>query len=146
MGIWRKHPNRLVISYQHTVTNYCGRYKSNNRGLLGWKDHIIQMWAHPTAPTHMQMSCINYSSCIQATHPSRCNKSFPVCRPRPLTSLLSATLNKYNPWSVQMSSDPVLHSWWPRAVVVYLLAEGEIFWRDGTDEVGGAQGEFTEGL
>lgn len=36
-----------------------------------------------------------------------------------------------------MSSDPVLHSWWPRAVAVYLLAEGEIFWRDGADEVGG---------
>lgn len=46
-----------------------------------------------------------------------------------------------------MSSDPVLHSWWPRAVAVYLLAEGEIFWRDEADEVGGGGGgEFTEGL
>lgn len=92
------------------------------------------MWANPTTPTHMQISCINYSS----THPSRCNKSFPVCRPCPLTSLLSATLNKYNP--VFVSSNEF------RSCVAFLVAAsrgcisarwGEIFWRDGADEVGG---------
>lgn len=32
-------------------------------------------------------------------------------------------------------------------MAVYLLAEGEIFWRDEADEVGGGGGgEFTEGL